>query len=393
MDESEVDKPEPPILCVKCCSHPWLTDFVLKAGASGHKCGICGESDNSSTAPADAPQLVKLIRALVRYHFNEWQYNGHMGGEDIETLLSEGDPIVLTARAANEEALPIFYQRIFWPPYPPYDEGIAIYAGYQDSIQLPPRQALSQHTSEFLTEVSRKLKSGKPDNIDKDLNSKLLNILQNREVVIPRGRTFYRARIGSFAQFVDVFDFDQTISYQPYMDSEIGAPPAEKSTPGRVNKKGIPVLYLATDEITAAAEVRPHPGHHVSLGAFITYDELRVAYFGDLNIGEFSNSDVDLELFHLGISLDRELSTPITPEERHRFTTTQLVADLIRSQGYDAIQYRSSVGPGTNLCVFEPEKLRYIYDQSSVVFVKSLKYEIEEVPTIYDPQDLMRISP
>jgi RES domain-containing protein len=328
----------------------------------------------------------------VRFLFNEWQYNHHLGGDSIEELLSEGNSILATERADSEEALPLFYHAVFWPPYPPYDEGVSIYAGYQDSIQLPPLQALSQHTSEYLDELSRNLSAGEIEGMEASLDAKLSEILLQRQVTVPRGRTYFRARIGTSAQFVDVFDFNQTIFFKPFMDMEISAPPAVKALAGRVNKEGVSVLYLATDEMTALAEVRPHPGHRVSVGVFETCADLRVADFGDLKITDFSSSDVRLDLFHLGISLDRALSMPVTPEERHQFTVIQLVAELIQRQGYDAIQYRSSVGQGVNLCVFEPSKLQYQYDQSKVVHVSALRYDVEEVPTVYDPQDLMRIS-
>ena len=125
-----------------------------------------------------------------------------------------------------------------------------------------------------------------------------------------------------------------------------------RSAPGRLNLGGVSFLYLSTDETTAAAEVRPHPGHRVSLASFRSLKELRLADFGAIDIADFSSSDAMLEIFHLGYTISREISLPITPEDRHKYSVPQLLADLIRRQGYEDIRFPSSVAPGANICVF-----------------------------------------
>jgi RES domain-containing protein len=84
------------------------------------------------------------------------------------------------------------------------------------------------------------------------------------------------------------------------MGNEIGAPPPTIATPGRLNRSGVSFLYLSTDETTAAAEVRPHPGHRVSIAAFRSLKEIRLADFGAIDVADFSASDATLALFHLG---------------------------------------------------------------------------------------------
>jgi hypothetical protein len=46
-----------------------------------------------------------------------------------------------------------------------------------------------------------------------------------------------------------------------------------------------------------------------------------------------------LEIFHLGYTISREIGLPITPEDRHEYRVTQLLADLIRRQGYEGIRF------------------------------------------------------
>jgi hypothetical protein len=53
-------------------------------------------------------------------------------------------------------------------------------------------------------------------------------------------------------------------------------PVSEKAMDGRVSPKGIPCLYLASDEKTAALEVRPLIGSYVSLAKFEVLRNIRV---------------------------------------------------------------------------------------------------------------------
>jgi hypothetical protein len=90
-----------------------------------------------------------------------------------------------------------------------------------------------------------------------------------------------------------------------------------------------------TDEMTAAAEVRPDPGLCVSIGAYRSLRDIRLADFGVVDIAYFSSSDARLDIFHLGLTISREISLPITPEDRRKCTATQLLGDIIRRQGYE----------------------------------------------------------
>ncbi len=137
-----------------------------------------------------------------------------------------------------------------------------------------------------------------------------------------------------------------------FLGAAIGAPPPAKATPGRLNRDGVSFLYLATDEVTAVAEVRPHPGHRVSIGTFRSLRDIRIADFGAIDIADFSSSDARLDIFHFGLTISREISLPITPEDRHKYTVTQLLADIIRRQGYEGIRFPSSVAAGSNVCIF-----------------------------------------
>jgi len=100
--------------------------------------------------------------------------------------------------------------------------------------------------------------------------------------------------------------------FQPFLGAAIGAPPPAKAAPGRLNRDGVFVsLSCDPTKMTAAAEVRPHPGHRVSIGAFRSLRDIRLADFGVIDIAVFSSSDARLDIFHLGLTIrPRDQSSP-----------------------------------------------------------------------------------
>jgi hypothetical protein len=87
-------------ICVTCAKHPSLKRFVKDHGATGYECGICHRSDLIASAPAKHEAPSSLVRALIRFYYDEWTYNGHWGGnQEPESLLSHENEIVEHASA------------------------------------------------------------------------------------------------------------------------------------------------------------------------------------------------------------------------------------------------------------------------------------------------------
>jgi hypothetical protein len=81
--------------------------------------------------------------------------------------------------------------------------------------------------------------------------------LARMEVELSPDAVLYRARVG--------FLSGGQCGMQLFEGAAIGAPPPEKAKPGRANVKGDVVLYVADQEVTAIAEVRPWRGRIVSV--------------------------------------------------------------------------------------------------------------------------------
>jgi hypothetical protein len=146
-----------------------------------------------------------------------------------------------------------------------------------------------------------------------------------------------------------------------------------------MNRQGVSFLYLASNLKTSISEVRPHPGHMCSIGIFESIKEIIIADFTKIKVTDFHQSDKRLDLFMTISALENLFSMPITPETRKEdYHFTQLMADTFRQLNFDGIQFRSSVGAGTNLVVFDPSNFEYKDSSGSVHKVSSLEYGTHE---------------
>lgn len=126
--------------------------------------------------------------------------------------------------------------------------------------------------------------------------------------------------------------------------------------------------------VAALSEVRPHPGHVVSVGEFRSSRTLMIADFSQVSIAEFSSSDERLNDYWLLLSIDRLFSVPIPPEERQNYVLSQLLSDVIRQLGFDGVSFRNSVGTGINYAFFDAAGFEYVVDSARSLHVSSLAY-------------------
>ena len=156
---------------------------------------------------------------------------------------------------------------------------------------------------------------------------------------------------------------------------------------GRVNAKGIPVLYLANSKEAAMAEVRPWVGSHISLAVFKVVRDLSVIDCSrDKRL--FPNWLLAEDPTELSASKKEEvawgeinhaLSRPVTPDDPStEYVPTQVLAEAFRAHGYDGIAYESMLGNGHNValfdcgaaeliscCLYETNAVKFTFDQCS----------------------------
>lgn len=183
-------------------------------------------------------------------------------------------------------------------------------------------------------------------NIDLDRLALLLSHLRIDADEVPA--LWYRARI----QNGDV----------PFTVDQIGAPPQRSASHGRANPAGIPYLYFASDQRTAVSEIRPHTGEIACVADSTTSAELKlvdlrwprrmVSPFLLTDALEVSRMRSDLPFLE---RLGDELTRPVVREAAaFDYIPSQYLCEFIKTCEYDGVVYRSSVGEGINLALFDP---------------------------------------
>ncbi len=366
-------------ICPACAKHPEVATLV----ASDLKEGICGACGTHGYVfdPEKFELLRNLIRALIRFHFSEDDYNPHWGGTSIdEVLLGQENPILEVATCDDYQDDLI--HRITWEGeiYPDYDKGICLFAGGDQLGGRGIQFSIPETPSSELQTIAQRLERENFHAVEAAMKEVLAQIKDDIEVTVQAGTLWYRGRIGVEERSVHVGWRSVNHVATPYKGPAISALPPPQASAGRTNRQGVSVLYVASEVETALAEIRPHPSHFISVGGFRPRKELRVARF-DVAIGPFSSSDARLDIFALIHNIDSLLGAPIIPEERHRYSITQLLSDVLIRNGFEGVIYRSSVGNGINLCAFDPDTFDFDESASAVMKVDDLHYQFSSVDT------------
>lgn len=199
----------------------------------------------------------------------------------------------------------------------------------------------------------------------------VLATIRNRDVELKAGTILFRAQKG--VDRVERHDDEGN-----WIGEEVwgfGAarmkPLVDRAREGRANSTGIPVLYVGSTLETAIAEVRPWVGAEISVARCRLVRPLRTL---DLTVGH-GRSALAGAVFQslmggqplspaekeeaVWIDIDNAFSRPVTAsDDRADYAPTQILAELFRSHGYDAIGYKSQFGDsedskGYNFAIFD----------------------------------------
>jgi hypothetical protein len=217
----------------------------------------------------------------------------------------------------------------------------------------------------------------------------LLATSEKRHQVVQEGRIFWRAQRGHGWEPVQEID-DEVPAPHP---QDRMRPLSYQAQEGRVNPKGIPYLYLATDKETAMAEVRPTVGDYVSVGQFKTLKPLTLV---DCSIGHDSALPFYIDFENLRFyepdtaerekavwnDIDRAFSQPVTVSDSSAdYAPTQIISELFRREGLDGIVYRSHLGKSYNITLFDIGAADIV--NCFLFQVQSVEYEFKETANPY----------
>lgn len=367
-------------LCKKCIKDNKLRTFFEESLVNKKTCSFCNKKNENCLDIFDHADFYNLISAIVRYHYSEDYYNKHWGGDSIYQLFIEDNFILNFDNMKNnnffEYSIEAMTMRI------EENQCIWIFCGnFDDGIRGCYFEAIKDKRSNRLLQLENILLKENyflhENNIQSILDSYQGSLESNLDI----NSTFYRARIGYQEKLVKDKGFSQgkTYRYTPYKYLSIGAPSCYLVNGGRLNRAGVSFLYLATNIETAINEVRPDPGHLVSIGKFKSLNHLKIIDFDKIFINLSKNEEL-LESFTFLNHIDQLFSHPITQDERHLYIITQFFADIFRKIGFDAIKFTSSVGDGQNLLIFDPSNFEYVESEENKVYkIESIRYSIHSL--------------
>ena len=202
---------------------------------------------------------------------------------------------------------------------------------------------------------------------DEEFLREVLRTSEARARIIPEGSMFWRAQLGSeLEEFYD--DCGQHIYniHHAYPPKRM-KPLTDKALEGRVNARGIPVLYMSTEQNTAMSEVRPWIGSYVSCAQFRINKQLRV-----VDLTGYQDHEVTIYMVEPGddereqavwTHMGRAFSVPTTrSDDVDEYAPTQLISELFKDGGYDGIVYKSNIGEeGYNVALFDPKHADVTY--------------------------------
>lgn len=239
---------------------------------------------------------------------------------------------------------------------------------FTQKVRHGHRYVYDEDVKEFLSEVER-------TSID-------------RIKTIHKGSLLYRAQLGN-DWCPEVQNGEVIAEVQcPYEESRM-FPLTNEASEGRVNPKGIPYLYMATEYKTAMSEVRPGIGSNVSLAILATTIDLKVidcslnhAFKGIfVNFGGEEPSDDKKEKV-VWTEIDRAFSIPVVPSDTTAdYVPTQIISEMFKSKGFDGILYKSMLGDAFNVVTFNTESVEL--RSCSLYTTESAKFDFNECARPY----------
>ncbi|WP_405341399.1 RES family NAD+ phosphorylase [Fibrobacter sp.] len=349
-----VDEDENYYVCENCFLHPDIRIYIKEKGIN-HSCCLCHKEALCVNAIEDEG-IRTIFSFLIRHYYSCLEYDNH-GLYQFTDLLSRDNPIISIPDGCDTDVVERLTD----------DQPIALF--FDPPISWPLKELGSKRWKNILSDLELQ-------NYD-DVESKYLNQL---EALIQKNLTseysngyWFRARIGNEEKRMTQGEYEFSIK-SPFWGKDISAPPPSKTVECRANRIGISHLYLATSIDTALAEVRPAPGHYVSIGTFKVDENLRILNLCHTNILDYVSPKSDYDDYVLYDIFRSEFETPLTPDKSNRYYKSQFITDIAKKCGADGLMFNSSVSTGINLVLFNTSNAIYQSHKEMLVKIKKQSY-------------------
>lgn len=360
-------------ICLECAKDKYLKNFIKNSEKHYMECSLCNKNKDCVVIEENEA-LKNLIRALIRFHYPEYIYNHHWGGLwDANHLFYQDNAIIETIKDSDE-----FLDDLVGTV--DTEEKIDLYYGRDDCGRGCFWDCLKNLKSTQWEKYSTALGEINHYELENEFSKLISQFTKYFEFTLEENTVFNRARVGYNEKVSENKDngVKQNIK-EPYVYDDISAPKPKLSGVGRANRSGVSYLYLASQLSTAIAEIRPSPGHYISIGKFKNNRSLRVADFRQIKFECFTSSEEYLDKFRFLLDVSEAFSNPVLPNERNGYLLTHFISDILRKLHFDGILYESAISDGYNCVFFTANDFEYIKDSSIIVNVETVKYTYKKL--------------
>lgn len=349
--------------CVNCINDPYLRSKILDNRLLGD-CDYCGSHSQSvinvNQLTADFESFFCIYDVSQRgAHWELYIPDNAVAGEDFaeEIVFSDLKPLhehiqndwSIFSDLLSDDKRSLLLTNIISNSLDEYIKKYCspetLYAHFFDNI-------ISEGNTNLWNQFCKEIKTRNRYILRSTPIKEVVDLLKTKRTRLQKGQSFYRARLGY-----------EIINKMPtsYPKEKMGMAPASIVSDGRANPRGISYLYVASDDDTAVAEVRPWKSAKVSVATLILKNDIEIA---DLTMSmiesPFHTTDLRrvVELQQLLEAISMEFSKPVSSNDSGiEYIPTQYIAELIKAEGYKGFKFKSSIAGGHNFVFFDT---RYI---------------------------------
>ena len=314
--------------CTNCFHDIAIVEFICSNHSNG-RCGHCRTDNTQTIQPEELSQFFEPFLGLV-----EEDEHGETLSTILQNLFNIFNSNVLNPQNLLREILGDDYVNKRYRLNQDFQIHANQWEEFKKEIKFNNR-FFPQNT------IYSSLFDIREGNADADF----FQIIEQLKVDYNLGESFYRARIHD----------------GPLDSSKMGKPPEGNASAGRANPIGISYLYLAENEKTCVAEVRPNYTSTVFISSFVLNKnvhlidltsprkKLSICSFDE---GRFNNV---ISILNLLETLSKELSKPVKPESSGiDYIPTQFLCEFLKSfSKCDGIIFESSFGGGKNYVFYD----------------------------------------
>lgn len=325
-------------VCEKCFSDEYIKGVIKKQGEIG-ECSCCGKKDKKIISTT-VEELKDSFEALLDMYIPIENIEGYLSsdGELLKTIIKNDWNIF-----NKKVPLPII-EKILRDILPEREE---LYSKKVAILNSKEQQKISILKNSTWQEFVKEIKGVNRFHTEIFSLENFSYFLPGLSLELKKGKKLLRGRISTESG---------------YNKDEMGAPPLEYATSGRINPEGISSLYLAEDSETIFKEMRVLKNDFVTIGEFELKEDITIV---DLTRIDKLSPFFDLDqILRYGTNQKhlREIALEISrPQNRYNnsldYLPSQYIAEYIKSSGFDGLKYNSTVkSGGINFAIFSKEK-------------------------------------